>query len=121
MAVSASMLLAVLIGRCGSCGGWPVVGFLYELTSRGETGIIIVGTLLLFPVALTLYGGYLMFFAAKDTVEWWSERRRRRIFERGRDRGQKDERERIKQELERRGAPLTPELAEILDGKPDDD
>ena len=113
MAVSASMLLAVLIGRCGSCGGWPVVGFLYELTSRGETGIIIVGTLLLFPVALTLYGGYLMFFAAKDTVEWWSERRRRRI--------RKQERRRIKQELERRGVPLTPELAEILDGKPDDD
>ena len=82
---------------------------------RPRYGIIIVGTLLLFLVALTLYGGYLMFFAAKDTVEWWSERRRRRIFERGRDRGQKDERRRIKQELERRGAPLTPELAEILD------
>ena len=76
-----------------------------------------MGMLLLFPVALTLYGGYLMFFAAKDTVEWWSERWRRRIFERGR----KEERRRIKQELERRGAPLTPELAEILDGKPDDD
>ena len=117
MAVSASMLLAVLIGRCGSCGGWPVVGFLYELTSRGETGIIIVGTLLLFPVALTLYGGYLMFFAAKDTVEWWSERRRRRAYERIR----KQERRRIKQELERRGVPLTPEQVAILDGKPDDD
>ena len=70
-------------------------------------GIIIVGTLRLFPVALTLYGGYLMFFAAKDTVEWWSERRRSRI--------RKQERRRIKQELERRGAPLTPELAAILD------
>ena len=58
-----------------------------------------------------------MFFAAKDTVEWWSERRRRRAYERGR----KDESRRIKQELERLGAPLTPELAEILDGKPDDD
>ena len=46
-----------------------------------------------------------MFFAAKDTVEWWSERRRRRI--------RKQERRRIKQELERRGVPLTPELAEI--------
>ena len=79
--------------------------------------MIIVGTLLLFPVALTLYGGYLMFFAAKDTVEWWSERRRRRAYEPVR----KQERRRIKQELERRGAPLTPELAEILDGKPDDD
>ena len=80
-----------------------------------------MGTLLLFPVALTLYGGYLMFFAAKDTVEWWSERRRRRIFERGRDRGKKDERERIKQELERLGVPLTSEQVAILDGKPDDD
>ena len=84
---------------------------------RPRYGIIIVGTLLLFPVALTLCRGYLMFFAAKDTVEWWSERWRRRIFERGR----KEERRRIKQELERRGAPLTPELAEILDGKSDDD
>ena len=73
--------------------------------------IIIVGTLLLFPVALTLYGGYLMFFAAKDTVEWWSERRRRRAYERG----CKEERRRIKQELERLGAPLTPEQAAILD------
>ena len=48
-----------------------------------------------------------MFFAAKDTVEWWSERRRRRI--------RKQERRRIKHELEQRGVPLTPELAEILD------
>ena len=70
-----------------------------------------MGMLLLFPVALTLYGGYLMFFAAKDTVEWWSERRRRRAYERG----CKEERRRIKQELERRGVPLTPELAAILD------
>ena len=66
-----------------------------------------MGTTLLFPVALTLYGGYLMFFAAKDTVEWWSERRRRRI--------RKQERRCIKQELERLGAPLTPEQAAILD------
>ena len=70
-----------------------------------------MGTLLLFPIALTLYGGYLMFFAAKDTVEWWSERRRRRAYERVR----KQERRRIKQELERLGAPLTPEQAAILD------
>ena len=48
-----------------------------------------------------------MFFAAKDTVEWWSERRRRRI--------RKQERRHIKQELERRGVPLTPEQAAILD------
>ena len=70
-----------------------------------------MGTLLLFPVALTLYGVYLMFFAAKDTVEWWSERRRRRAYERG----CKEERRCIKQELERRGVPLTPEQAAILD------
>ena len=75
-----------------------------------------MGTLLLFPVALTLYGGYLMFFAAKDTVEWWSERRRHRAYERVR----KQERRRIKQELERLGTPLTPEQAAILDGKQDD-
>ena len=54
-----------------------------------------------------------MFFAAKDTVEWWSERRRSRI--------RKQERRRIKQELERRGVPLTPEQVAILDGKPDYD
>ena len=54
-----------------------------------------------------------MFFAAKDTMEWWSERHRRRI--------RKQEHQRITQELERRGAPLTSEQVAILDGKQDGD
>ena len=52
---------------------------LASLTER-ENGIIIVATLLLFPTAAALYGGFAVFFAAKEAVE-------RRAKEKGRQEG----------------------------------
>ena len=66
--VSASMALAVALNSCVSCDGLPLLGYLYELTNQ-EDGVIITGTLLLFPATAALYGGFKLFFAAKEAVE----------------------------------------------------
>ena len=68
VSVSISMLLSVALNYCAFCAGVPVLGFLRELTNR-EDGIIIVATLLLFPTTAMLYGGFKVFFAAKEAVE----------------------------------------------------
>ena len=105
VSISVSMLVAVLLGDCGSCGGLPILGYLNGLTARDD-GIIIVATLLLFPTSIALYGGMTVFFAAKEFVE-----------KRAMKRGRKAERERIQRELAQRGVPLTPEQLRIVSGE----
>lgn len=72
------MLLAVALSRCDACDGWPVVSAISALTAS-DTGIIIAGTLLLFPTAGVLYGVMKMYFAARE----WAERRLDAAFRRG--------------------------------------
>ncbi len=109
IAVSFSMLLAVLLKLWKGAAGWPLVGQLHQMT-QWEDGVIIVATLLLFPAALTLYGGFAMFFAAKEAVE-------KRAMERGRREGIQAERERISKTLAQYGMPLTPEQIKVLSGE----
>ena len=125
ISISLSMLLAVLLSDCASCDGLPLLGYLKMLTERDD-GVIIVATLLLFPTTLTLYGGFIMFFAAKEFVERRAvERGRREGREEGRkegkyegrQEGRREDRERIQREMAEFGVPLTPELARILDDK----
>ena len=106
--VSASMALAVALNSCVSCAGRPLLGYLYGLTNR-EDGVIITATALLFPTAAALYGGFKLFFAAKEAVE-------RKARERGRREGIAAERERIARILEAHGDSLSPELAQRLAG-----
>ena len=122
IAVSFSMLLAALLKLWKGAAGWPLVGQLHQMT-QWEDGVIIVATLLLFPTALALYGGFAMFFAAKEAVE-------KRAMERGRQVGRQEgrqegiqegrdaERERISKTLAQYGVPLTPEQTRIL-ARPD--
>ena len=111
IAVSFSMLLAALLKLWKGAAGWPLVGQLHQMT-QWEDGVIIVATLLLFPTALTLYGGFTMFFAAKEAVE-------KRAMERGRREGIQAERERISRTLAQYGVPLTPEQLKVLSGELD--
>ncbi len=110
--VSASMALAVALNSCVSCDGLPLLGYLYELTNR-EDGVIITATLLLFPTTAALYGGFKLFFAAKEAVERKARERGRRE---GIEVGRRAERERISKMLEEYGVPLSPELAQRLAG-----
>ena len=103
------MLLAVLVDGCALCGRLPLLSFLKSLTER-EDGIIIVATLLLFPTTAALYGGFAVFFAAKEAVE-------RRATAKGRKEGVQAERERINKVLAEAGVPLTPELIRKLAGE----
>ena len=106
IALTISMLLAVLLRVWEGAANWPVVGALHRIT-QWEDGVIIVATLLLFPTALTLYGGFKMFFAAKEAVERQAMRR-----------GQKVERDRIRKVLGERREPITmEELSRILEGE----
>ena len=109
VSISISMLLAVLLKTCRGCDGMPLLGHLKTLT-EWDDGVIITATLLLLPTSLTLYGGLIMYFAAKEFVERRAGERDRRKLEEGR----KAERERIQRELAERGVPITPELASIL-------
>ena len=113
VSISVSMLLAVLLTECRACDRAPLLGYLKMLTERDD-GVIITATLLLFPTSLTLYGGLIVFFAAKEFVE-------KRAMAQGRREGRREERERIQRALEARGVPLTPEQAKILadDDKPE--
>ena len=101
VSVSVSTLLAILLSEC-ACAGLPLLGYLAGLTNRDD-GVIIVATLLLFPTTLTLYGGFAVFYSAKEFVE-----------KRARRKGRQDERERIKREMEAQGVEISPELAKIL-------
>ncbi len=69
--------------------------------------MIILGTLLLFPSTVALYGVLQMWFAAKEAVE-------KRAMERGRREGRQEERERISRALAEHGVELPPEVANIL-------
>ena len=109
IAVSFSMLLAALLKLWKGTAGWPLVGQLHQMT-QWEDGVIIVATLLLFPTALALYGGFTMFFAAKEAVE-------KRAMERGRREGIQAERARISKTLAQYGVPLTPEQVKVLSGE----
>ncbi len=102
VSISISMLAAVLVSDCVLCGQPPGLGWLKGLTER-EDGIIIVATLLLFPTTAALYGGFKVFFAAKEAVE-----------KRAKAQGRKEERERIQRELAAQGMPLTPEQVAVL-------
>ena len=110
IALTISMLLAVLLRVWEGAVNWPVVGSLHRIT-QWEEGVIIVATLLLFPTALTLYGGFAMIFAAKQAVDNWAYQRTQKQL--------KAERERIMRVLEERGMPLTPEQAKALTGEGD--
>ena len=122
IAVSFSMLLAALLKLWEGAAGWPLVGQLHQMT-QWEDGVIIVATLLLFPTALALYGGFAMFFAAKEAVENRAMERGRRVGrqegrQEGIQEGREAERERISKTLAQYGVPLTPEQARIL-ARPD--
>ncbi len=106
VSISFSMLLAVLVNECAFCGRLPALSWLYGLTEQ-EDGIIIVATLLLFPTTAALYGGFKVFFAAKEAVE-------RRARAKGHAEGRTEERERIRRELAEQGMPLTPEQLAVL-------
>ena len=111
ISISGSMLLAVLISHCQSCGGiWPLA-FLQELSEK-NTGLVVVATLLLFPTAVAVYGGLKMWFAAKEAVE-----------KKARQKGREEERERLgqalAQELTQLGISMPLEsLTRILTGQP---
>ena len=107
--ISVSMLLAVIIDGCALCSRVPLLSILKGLTER-EDGIIIVATLLLFPTTAALYGGFTVFFAAKEAVE-------RRAKEKGRQEGRQAERERISRVLAEEGVTLTPEVVKKLAGE----
>ena len=112
LAISVSMLLAALLRDCLSCGGWPVLGYLHGLAARDD-GVIIVGTMLLFPTTATIYGGIKVFFAAREAVRRESREKGR---QEGLQEGRQGERERIRKELAKQGIIIGPELAKILNG-----
>ena len=118
IALSISMLLAALLRVWEDAVSWPVVGLLHQMT-RWEDGVIIVATMLLFPTALTLYGGFAMIFAAKQAVDNWAYQRAQKQLAEGVMKGRKEERERIVKVLEERGMPLTPEQAKALSDEGD--
>ena len=125
VSVSVSTLLAILLSEC-ACAGLPLLGYLSGLTAR-QDGVIIVATLLLFPTTLALYGGFAVFYAAKEFVEKRARRRGRaegrvegiaegiqKGHRQGRQEGRQEERERISQAAAARGVVISQELAEIL-------
>ena len=115
ISISGSMLLAVLISHCQSCGEiWPLA-FLQELSEK-NTGLVVVATLLLFPTAVAVYGGLKMWFAAKEAVE-------KKAMAKGRAEALQGERERVRQMLTQELAQLgisVPEesITRILTGQP---
>lgn len=113
VSISVSMLLAVLLTECRACVWAPVLGYLKMLTERDD-GVIITATLLLFPTSIALYRGMTVLFAARETVRAWAEKRDMKRREEGRQKGRREERERIQRALAARGVPLTPEQAKIL-------
>ena len=95
-----------------------MLGFLSRLATN-ETGIIIVATALLFPTASLLYGGLLMFFAAKDTVERWSRAKDEKAMAKGRKEGREAGRAEIVALLKEHNVELPPEVLNKLNGAGD--
>ena len=114
ISVSASILIAHAISRCGGCAGLPVIGFFKTLVSQDD-GVIITGMALLFPTAFVFYVGVKMVFAAYRDYKRWREAWQQEIRKEGRD----AERERIRQQLQKHGIPA-PEIERILSGESDD-
>ena len=104
------MLLAALLRDCMGCADVPVLGYRHGLTLR-EDGVIIVGTILLFPTTATLYGGVKVFFAAREAVRRESREKGR---QEGIDEGREKERARIIKVLAEHGVTLPPEVANIV-------
>ena len=116
LSISVSMLLAALLRDCLSCGGWPVLGYLHGLAARDD-GVMIVGTMLLFPTTAAIYGGIKVFFAAREAVRREArEKGRQEGIREGLQEGRQEERERIRKELAKQGVTISPELAKILNG-----
>ena len=113
IAITLSMLLAALLRDCTACAGVPALGYLHGLTLRDD-GVIIVGTILLFPTTATLYGGVKVFFAAREAVRRESREKGR---QEGREEGREEERERIIKVLAKHGITPPPEVTDILNGK----
>ena len=131
VSISLSMLLAVALNNCHSCGGWWAVGFLSDLT-RQDSGLIAVATLLLFPCATVAFGGIKMFFLLKQEYderrrarrqemrEWFAEDAKEALtvaFEKGQEQGRKAERDRISDSVEELGVQLPPEIDRIISGE----
>ena len=117
IALSISMVLAALLKIWEDAVNWSVLGLLHQMT-QWEDGVIIVATILLFPTALALYGGFAMIFAAKQAVDNWAYQRAQKKLEEGVVKGRKQERERIRKVLRERREPITmDELSSILDGE----
>ena len=109
LAVTASMAIAVAISYCQSCTGLWGLGFFKGLTEKDD-GVIILGTLLLFPSTVALYGVLQMWFAAKEAVQ-----------KRAAERARREERARIKRALDSRGITPPPEIASIIFDEPESD
>ena len=118
ISVSASILIAYAISRCGGCAGLPVISFFKALTSQDD-GVIITGMALLFPIAITFYLGVKMVFAAYREYRRWKDNALREAREEGRQRGRDAERKRIKQELQKHGI-SPPKIERILSGETED-
>ena len=120
VSISASTWLAIALSQCSSCGSWPLLGLLSRLAAANETGIIVVATALLFPTAAALYGGMIMFFAAKETVERWAAAKDAKAMAKGREEGREEGRAAGRAEivalLEEHNVPLPPEVLSKLNG-----
>ena len=114
ISVSAAMLVAVLLSKCGPCGGWTVIGFVKGLTEQ-DSGVIAVATMLLFPVTLTFYGGAQLVFAAKEAVERRTRERLKKQREEGRKEGRAEYRAHILSELKKRDEISKDELVKLLE------
>ena len=111
LSISVSMAATFAIKYCLWCANVPVLGQLRWLAHQDD-GTMGVAALLLFPSAITLYGGIAVFFAARAWAQEWADKK---FTEQGRQEGQQTERERIRRALAGRDTPISPaELDAIL-------
>ena len=118
VSISLSMLLAVLLSGCASCGGWWGIGWLRELAGR-EAGVLVAATLLLFPTALAAFGGPKMFFLAKQQYEERRERLRQQEQAEIKEKGRRQARDRIRRKLQQQGIEPSAEIVRLLSGEAD--
>ena len=116
ISVSASILIAYAISRCGGCAGLPVIGFFKTLTDQ-EDGVIITGMALLFPTAFVFYVGVKLVFAAYRDYKRWRDNALQEARKEGLEKGRNAERKRIKRELKKQGISISPEIENILSGE----
>ena len=116
VSISLSMLLAVLLHGCVSCGGWWGLGWLQELADA-EAGVLVLATLLLFPTALAAFGGPKMFFLAKQQYEERRERLRQQEQAEIKEKGRQQARDRIRRILQQQGIEPSAEIVRLLSGE----